>query len=152
MQWSKLKTRIKALICPELSKRLDFHITSYRESHDGVEKAWVTLDGEKIFNCGHYAYEFTYAEGYYSGLVGSELVSWLEGQEIHSPKYLVESLRAYLDTSIEDALQSTNPFIKALAIIDRRVGKRRLDQMKVEESEHSLVKRFYELRYGIHHV
>ena len=152
MQWSKLKTRIKALICPELRERLDFHITSYRESHDGVEKAWITLDGEKIFNCGHYHYEFTFADGYYRGMRGPELKDWLDGQEVHSPKYMVGSLRAYLDISIEEALESKNPFIKGLAIIDRRVGKRTIGKIDLEDLEHLLVKRFFELRQGTNHV
>ena len=152
MQWSKLKTRIKMLISPVLRKRLDFHITSYRESHDGVEKAWVTLDGVKFFNCGHYDYEFSFAEGFYAGMSKDELMEWLEKQEIHSPSYMVGSMRAYLDTSIAEALRSDNPFIKALAIIDRRVGKRTLEGIKIGGSEHTLVKSFYELRCGRRHV
>ena len=152
MQWSKLKMRIKSLICPELRKRIDFHITSYRESHDGVEKAWVTLDGEKILTCGHYDYEFTFADGYYSGMRGQELMEWLEKKEVYNPSYLVGSMRAYVDISIDEALQSENPFIKALAIIDRRVGKRTLEKTKLDESEHSLVKSFYEVRRGTGHV
>ena len=152
MQWSKLKTRIKSLVCPELRKRIDFHITSYRESHDGVEKAWVTLDGEKIFNCGHYDYEFTFADGYYAGMRGQELMEWLDKQEAHSPSYMVGSMRAYLDISVDEALRSENPFIKALGIIDRRVGKRTIEKIKLDGSEHSLVKTFYEVRRGTGHV
>jgi hypothetical protein len=49
MQWSKLKTRAKSFIVPSLRKRVDFHVTSYRWSHDEAEKAWVTLDGKRVF-------------------------------------------------------------------------------------------------------
>jgi hypothetical protein len=39
MQWSKLKTRAKSFIVPPLRKRIDFHVSSYRQSHDEAEKA-----------------------------------------------------------------------------------------------------------------
>src|SRR5258708_3753600 len=48
MQWSKLKSRVKARICPEMRRRVDFHVTSYRHSHDEAEKVWITLDGSRI--------------------------------------------------------------------------------------------------------
>ena len=152
MQWSKLRKRIKSLVCPELRERIDFYVTSYRQSHDGVEKAWVTLDGEEIFNCGHYDYEFAFADGYYGGMRGQELMEWLGKQEIDSPSYVVGAMRAYLDISIDGALRSEGPFIKGVAIIDRRVGNRAIEQIKLEGTEHSVVKRFYEQRRGPRHV
>ena len=97
MQWSKLKTRLKSFIHPDLSQRIDFHITSYRESHDGVDKVWITLDGKLIFSCGHYDFEFAEREGYHRGMNQEEVARWLEGQAIYSPIYVVESMRAYLD-------------------------------------------------------
>ena len=57
-----------------------------------------------------------------------------------------EAMRAYLDLPIDEALKSDNPFIKALAIVDRRVGKRTIEKLEIDNSEHSLVKAFYELR------
>jgi hypothetical protein len=147
MQWSKLKTRIKSLVCPELRKRIDFHITSYRESHDGVEKAWITLDGVKIFNCSHYHYQFTSPDGIFMGMSDQECKELLEKHEIHHPRDMVGSMRVYLDISIAQALRSENPFIKSVAIIDRRVGKRARDKINLDGSEHSLVKRFHELRF-----
>jgi len=53
---------------------------------------------------------------------------------------------AYLDMPIKAALRSSNPFIRSLAIIDRRVGKRTLEELKIGDHEHSLVKKFYRLR------
>jgi len=41
MQWSKLKTRAKSFIIPSLRKRIDFHVTSYRWSHDEAENRYV---------------------------------------------------------------------------------------------------------------
>lgn len=146
MQWSKLKTRFRAFICEELRERLDFHVTSYRESHDGAAEIWVTLDGKKLVDYGHYRFEFAEREGYYDGLAGEELEQWLTSNEISSPKFVGNAMREYLDMTVEEALASSNPFHRAFAVIDRRLGKRTLEKLKLEEAEHSLVRTFFELR------
>jgi hypothetical protein len=146
MQWSKLKTRFRSLICDELRDRLDFHLTIYRESHDGAGEIWITRDGENIFTCGHYTYEFAESEGYHLGLAGEALRASLTEKEIFSPKDLGSAMKEYLDMQSIDALLSADPFIRAFAIIDRRTGKRALEKFIVDENEHSLVKAFYGLR------
>jgi hypothetical protein len=47
---------------------------------------------------------------------------------------------------VQLALKSTNPFILSLAIIDRRVGRRTLEELEIGADEHSLVQEFYRLR------
>lgn len=66
--------------------------------------------------------------------------------EIHPPQQLGDAMREYLDLPVRVALHSPNPFLRALAIIDRRVGRRTLEALKIGEREHSVVKRFYALR------
>jgi hypothetical protein len=146
MQWSKLKSRVKAFICPELKDRIDFYVTSYRESHDGADKVWITVDGEKIFSCKHYTHEWAEADAHYAGLWGEQVKSHLIEKEIHSPRNFGDAMRVYLDSPIHEALQSSDPLVKAFAIVDRRVGKRTLSKLEISDSEHSLVKAFYELR------
>lgn len=147
MQWSKLKSKIKDFIRPELKDRIDFHLTSYRKSHDGADKIWITIDGERVFSCKHYLYEFGERE-----LIWSEKMNLdqarvsLNRDEVHKPNEFGDAMRIYLDMPIEKALQSANPFIKAFALIDRRTGKRNIDKLNIDESEHALVKAFYKLR------
>lgn len=161
MQWSKLRMRVRALICPGLRDRIDFHVTRYREAtHFGTE-AWVTLDREKIFGAGHYHRFMPECVEWYRrvpnldslpyppvGLepVRREIEATLDAQQTHHTDQLVGAMRAYLDMPARAALQSENPFLRALAIIDGRVGRRTLGRLEVNESEHSLVRRFYELR------
>ncbi len=152
MQWSKLKSRIKELICPELSNRVDFHLTSYRKSHDGADKVWITVDGQRVLSCKHYRHEWARLDAYYDGLRGEQIESLLQENEIHSPNDFGNAMRAFLDLPISDALKSGNPLIKAFAIIDRRVGRRTLEQLDINDSEHSLVKAFYELRRPSAHI
>ena len=146
MQWSKLKSRVKGFICHELRDRIDFHLTSYRESHDGADKVWITVDGRRVFSCKHYPYEWAKAKAYYGGLRGGQVKPLLREREIHGPKDFGDAMRAYLDMPIGEALESTDPLIKAFAFVDRRVGKKRLEMLEISDSEHTLVNAFYALR------
>lgn len=146
MQWSKLKSRMKSRICPELRDRIDFHVTSYRHSHDDADNVWITIDGEILFSYKYYPYQRAAAEAFFCGLKGNEIKTALREMEIHSPQDLGTAMRRYLDVSIESALESSNSLIRAFAIIDRRVGRRRLAKLEVSEMDHPLVKAFFLLR------
>jgi hypothetical protein len=167
MQWSKLKTRIKALTCAELHDRIDFHVTRYREATDFGTEAWITVDGIKVFGGGHYhrfvpeCQEWRLRVPDVNSLpyphperkaTGQEIAEALDEREIHDTEQMVGAMRQYLDLSIKEALQSDNPFIKALAVIDRRTGKRAIEKLQLQETEHSLVRRFYELRVACKRV
>src|SRR6185369_15764765 len=82
MQWSKLKARVKERICPELRDRVDFHLTSYRRSHDEADKVWITIDGELIFKIKHYAYERARWEASMCGLNGAAIKAALRDVEV----------------------------------------------------------------------
>ena len=157
MQWSKLKSRVKDRVCPELRNRIDFHVTRYREATDNGIEAWITFDGNKIFGAGNYHRSVPGAVEWHrrkkeamtiadAEMLRMEIIEMLDQKELHDTGHLVGSMRAYLDMAVRDALKSDDPFIKALAIIDRRVGSRTLEKLEIDDSEHSLVKAFYELR------
>lgn len=162
MQWSKLKSDIKGFICPELKDVIDFHVTQYRKAHGWISESWITVNGEKIFNCGSrtYARESAYelfrhqesSADVEDGEAVWDLKEVLKRRGIHEPQDMGEAMRAYLDMPVAEALKSDNPFIKALALVDRRVGKRTIEEIEIEDSEHSLVKAFYELRRAWAHI
>jgi hypothetical protein len=146
VQWSKLKSRIKSLIAPEVRDRIDFHLTSYRGSHDGADKVWITVDGKRIFSCKHYPREWAETAAYQSGLSRDEIKPALATVEIHGPRDFGNAIRSYLDMPIADALKSPDPIVRAFAIVDRRVGKRTLTKLALSQTEHTLVDAFYQLR------
>jgi len=146
MQWSKVKSRVKSLITPELQDRIDFHLTSYRGSHDGADKVWITIDGKRIFSCKHYQHEWASFAAYRSGLRGDEVKSVLREVQIHSPEDFGTAMRLYLTMPVTVALSSPDPLIQAFAIVDRRIGKRSLAKLDLSNCKHALVKAFYELR------
>lgn len=146
VQWSKLKSRIKSLISPELRDRIDFHVTSYRKSHDGADKVWITVDGECVFECKHYPREWAEADLYHRGVDSDEISPALTAAEIHGPADFGNAMRAYLQMPVEEALGSSNPIIRAFAVVDRRVGRRTLAKLDVSDDDHTLVRAFFDLR------
>ncbi len=56
-----------------------------------------------------------------------------------------DALRWYADAPIDEILASKNPIVRALAMVDRRVGKRRLRAFD-PENEHPLVKKMLSFR------
>src|SRR5215470_11517620 len=102
MQWSKLKTRVKALVAPSLSKRVDFHMTQYRTHHgnDGsvctckdAYDLWVTIDKKEVFRSSYCRYasetwSFQRKTGlrhYMQGLEGELVRDLFNRREIHDP-------------------------------------------------------------------
>ena len=58
----------------------------------------------------------------------------------------IKHLLISLLLSIDEALKSDNIFIRAFAMLDSRLGKRRLRTMHLSDDEHLLVRQFYDLR------
>jgi hypothetical protein len=135
---------------------VDFHLTNYREYGSNGHEVWITVDGERVFSASYCDYMInenvlarekglrTFAEGK-EGKVAHEV---LTRSEVHDASITVYTFREYLDSEPQDALSSADPILKALAIIDRRIGQRTLARLRIGRSEHSLVRRFYTLRLG----
>lgn len=160
MDWSKLRVLIKDFITPELRKRIDIHETRYRKAHDGYGEVWITLDGEKIFGGGYYhwymntlpiegaslAVEYGIHKDFYKTHIESKQVEEVMRSGLHETSHITMNLRSYLSTPFQEIIESNNPIYKAFGLVDRRLGRRRFYRIQLEEHEHPLVKRFYELR------
>ena len=133
MRWSKLKQRIEAGFARELSGRVQFCTTRYRNAHDGMGRSWITVDGEEIANMQHLAGE--------AACESSD--SFEDG--VFTAYDLPIAMRQFLNMSIDDALASSNPLIRAIAVIDRRLGKRRV-QLLDASAENSPVDVLIDLR------
>lgn len=138
---------------------MDFHVTTYRQSHDEAEKAWITLDGKPIFTASWYRHQYAGAKrtrtrtlardgrGHpYRDPAVPDSVSQPEELEQHRPQQFGDALRAYLDLPVADALTAQDPLIRAMAMIDSRVGRNRLQKHKPKNGDHSLIRLFYDLR------
>jgi hypothetical protein len=143
VRWSKLRKLVRDRFAPEVRDRLDINSAAYGASTCG--HAWLTWDGEVVANFCTSA--FINADGYLPDAPPrppgpNELVGYGEFSRqdaYHACWALVH------DLSIEDALADDDALVRALAIVDARLGKRRLTQLD-PEALHPLPRRLLELR------
>ncbi|NRD80846.1 hypothetical protein HPT25_26315 [Bacillus sp. BRMEA1] len=161
MMWSKLRKKIKEFFAPELRERIDVHLTCYHDAHDDVGEVWITLDGKKIFDGGYYhwyvtpfpskadkvfANSNTFYKEAFKVQIKSQKVEEIYKLGIHDTYHITHNLWNYMNIPYEEILTSNNPIYKAFSLIDKRLGKRRFNKIKLNENEHPLVVLFYELR------
>jgi hypothetical protein len=173
MKWSKLKKTAESLLADSLRDRVQYHVTRYGGPHlsQDMTRAWITFDKEELadfstmkwlYNYYRLAHEIrevnhcqdyldeSQKEGYYASYQQADTI--MDQQGIYSRQGFIEALEVYLQMSIEEAISSDNTIIRAISMLDRRVGKRRLRQIEFSETEHPLVKRFYELRCDVEDI
>lgn len=163
IRWSKLRAELEDRITPSLRGRVALHQARYRHSREEVGRVWLELDGRELISFDTTSYIAK----------RSRLASELEDVRPTGPdadgagtsqnvdeaakdalrrageyddySALVD-LESYLSLSIDDALRSPSPLLRALAVIDRRVGKRRLQVLAPLTSEHPLVRELFKAR------
>jgi hypothetical protein len=133
MKWSKLKQQIEDRFADSVRGRMAIHITRYGPGVSSMmTRGWLTWDGEEIFNF--------------------STIEWLLDRAPFSRFDLIDALESYLNLSIEDALSSANALIRAIAMLDRRVGKRRLQQVVIDATTHPFITQLYTLRCTAEHL
>lgn len=151
-----------------MRRRIVFHSTRYRGTHDQVGKAWITFDNEMIHDFCTINREYkrntlaselskqshstndsepAQRENYYraSRIADKEMVR----QGIHSQFEFYYAVEEYLNLSINEALASTNPIIRALSILDRRLGKQRLICIR---DDHPIVNKLLIIRILVEYI
>ena len=164
MKWSQLKKRIEEGMADSVRGRVQIWSTRYRHSHDEEGEAWITLDGQRIHSFGTLTY---FIEHYHESqriFAGRGSPDWLDPSQV---KEYQGSLRdvdrvlakqgvlplcevnrllfAYLNTGIEAILGSENPLVKAIGLLDKRCGKRRLAGID-PSADHPLVQTMHRVR------
>jgi hypothetical protein len=156
MRWSKLKQQIEARFADSVRTHAAIHITRYGPGVSStMTRGWLTWDGAEVFTFSTIAWlqaEHTEAA---NSLVSDKPISisdQLEQHGVFSRFDLTDAVTTYLSLSIERALSSPDPIIRALAMFDRRVGKRRLQQFAIDDMTHPFVKQLYDLRCQAEHL
>jgi hypothetical protein len=128
MAWSQLKAKVEERFAHSLAKRVSIHLTSYRRAVSEGGRGWLLVDREEI--------PLASIQPFGAGRQPGQHDEW----SLH------EALADYLNLSIADALSAEDPVHRALALIDRRLGRRRFEELDLPASEHPLVLRLYRLR------
>ncbi len=146
MQFSIIKKRVEQLLSPSLQGRIAFHAAVYR-IQDSPSRVWVTFDGEEILGADDFRFEREVDRRY--ALRAAQLPEkpdgalwqsdWLEQshalsaeieRQVKQDGYLEnyemqQDLLEYPNLAFEQALIHPHPFIRGIARLDRRLGKRR---------------------------
>jgi len=146
VQFSIIKKRVEQLIAPSLQGRIAFHATVYR-IQDNPSRVWMTFDGEEILGADDFHFEREVERRY--AVQAAQLPEkpagalwqsdWLEQshalsaeieRQVKQDGYLEnyemqQDLLEYPNLAFEQALVHPHPFIRGIARLDRRLGKRR---------------------------
>ncbi len=139
MPWSKQKARVEALFAPALRGRVALHRTSYRAGYELSARAWITFEGATIWEC-----RTTRVNPADPAPFG-EALDPLDESPL-TPHDFDQAIADYPDLTIDEALASTSPIVRALAFLDRRFGKRRFSTVAPEAFAHPLERTLFRLR------
>ena len=143
MKWSKLRSLVRKGFAPGIAKRLDIQSTAYGACSCG--HAWLTLDGAVIANfCTRAAYnaEFGLASSSANPMYRDQLTTYGELSRQDAYRACWEFVH---DLPIEQSLGDADPLIQSLAVVDKRLGKRRLREIDAA-CLHPLARRLLEIR------
>ena len=141
MQWSKLKQRIEGNFTPPLIGRISVTSTKYRKASNEHSRGTIKVDKDVWFD----ACAFKWNREWYKIFNENSEIDLGERYKYADQKLMDDNvlegydfnkrLFDYLNTSIEDALESNDIVHKILAILDKRVGKRRIKSLQDEYCE-----------------
>src|SRR5687768_13245582 len=165
MRWSQLKHRAEALLAETLNGRVAYYSTRYRKDHDREGRGWITVDGVQVFDMSTLRAWAAQHAATKKALGVHERWKWERWPYRDDPGYwsywydkaeadrvargvlarwdFNQALFDYLNLSLEDALASSNVVVRALAVLDRRLGRRRFEKLQLSNDEHPLVQGFY---------
>ena len=156
MSWSAMRKILEQdNICDSLKGRIQYFQTCYRGAHDQTGRVAVRLDGKEIFQCDYFSSQGKYYEAWHEL---KETAGEIRGWERHKQAYLISSNQVgddsfynafydYHNNSIEKSLASPDATVRLFAILDRRVGKRRLHKILAEvENQPEWLQVFFKLR------
>jgi hypothetical protein len=150
MRWSKLKQLIENNFTESVKPHVSIHSAAYGNCSCG--HAWLTYKGEVIANFCTRAYYNRYQMGDKTreNLLTEKQIKKYENQyveygEMHRED-IYDACWSYVhDLSFEDAIKSDNPLIQSLMVLDKRLGKRRINGIDVSKL-HPLANKLLEIR------
>jgi len=169
MKWTKVKRNIESLICDKLKHRLNIHLTQYNVSLGDQKRIWITLDKKEVFNASSANYLMEHDKLWteikkktdkpfpdclyecFPEFIGSTndldyTTVILEDKGIFNVDQVYDTFTQYPQLSIDNALNSESVIIKVIALLDKRLGKRKLKNLKYSADVHPLILGFYKLR------
>lgn len=156
MMWSKLKQLTEQKFADSVKDRVEIFSTRYNKPNSTTGRGWITIDGVEIVNFSTMKsgeiYRCVYHEATPTNCIQHPAVKdedRTEGQLIEEGEFSRFDLHnccfEYLSLTVDEGLAHPSPLINLLAVLDRRLGKRRLPSL-TEKKHHPLVSRVLEFR------
>lgn len=153
-RWSKIRDKLEnEYLAYSLRGHIQYFATSYTKYHDHEGRAAILLDGKEIIS-GSYCEQWSKANLLPKDeTLETRLKNEFPFMDNTAVKYgqfdqrcFYEAFHEFDNQSIEQSLASENMLVRILTVLDKRVGKRRLEKMKgsvLEEPE------MFQFIYGI---
>ena len=158
--WSGIRNKLeKNYLCLALRGHIQYFATSYSKSVDHVGRVSIRMDGIEVLKSNYYKYfENVWTKFHnlrstalkdcnYAKEAIDQAYAFALEQGTFDKKVFYEAFDIFDNQSIDESLLSKNPIVRILALLDRRLGKRRLVHLG-ESMEHELnwVRAFYVIR------
>lgn len=153
--WSSIRRKLeKEYLALSLRGRIQYFVTRYKRSHDQEGRAAILIDGEEVLR-GNYYNKFFKSDLFprdekYFNRIRNEY-SYMDEVALElgcfDQRSFYSAFKEFDNQSIEDSLKSDNLLVRIFAVLDRRIGKRRLLKMRDEiEKEPVIFQLFFKLR------
>ena len=153
--WSGIRKRMESeYLAESLKGHISYFVTSYSRSPDHEGRAAIRYNGKEIIKGCYYhnwtkAASFPKDEKYERHM--SEEFAFMDDTAIKlgvfDQRCFYEAFDEFDNQSIEKSLYSENLIVRIFAVLDRRVGKRRLLTLKENiENEPDTFKEFFAIR------
>jgi len=153
--WSGIRKRMESeYLAESLRGHISYFATSYSKSPDHEGRAAIRYDGKEVIKGGYYQ-NWTKSESFpkdekYERRMSQEF-AYMDDTAIKLGVFdqtcFYRAFDEFDNQSIEKSLCSENLLVRIFAVLDRRVGKRKLISMKESiENEPDSIKEFFAIR------
>ena len=151
--WSGIRRKLECeYLADSLRGRVRYFATTYRESHDQEGRAAIIVDGTEVLKGNFYNYWLKNHllpkdDTRYNSFEFDVMDETALELGMFDQRSFYRSFAEFDNQPIEKSLVSENLLVRIFAILDRRVGKRRLLALKHQmESEPEILQFFYYMR------
>lgn len=158
--WSGMRKYLEQeMLAESLKGRVRYNCTSYKNMDD-CKIFEIFIDGNAVKR---FSYEtvntyfidmgykknttLTGRSGYWDGFFTLLQQHPATERPEHTDEEFCEALETYRNQNIQESIQSDNPLVRMFAVLDRRLGKRKLTKIKEEiKSQPQWLQQIYNLR------
>lgn len=155
MSWSGMRNKLEnEYLARALRGHIRYYATSYSKSPDHEGRAAILLDSKEIIAGCYYNNWFKAAlfprDARYERRMKEEM-AFMDDTAVRlgvfDQRSFYEAFSIFDNQSIEESLSSENMLVRIFAILDRRVGKRRLEKIRRGiEGEEKTFREFFAIR------